>query len=131
MGINDLLAVDLTDDEIRVLRHGLLEWGGPARCTDRMALAMGFESVDDILRQGDRIRTALDDRQPMSQRDWVRALLATEVVFASDVLGSGQDWESTSGLTDAETIRVLRSLQRKVPKAGFSLDVLLRTDRSA
>jgi len=130
MGVNDLLAVDLTEEELRVLRHGLLEWGGPARCTDRMALAMGFDSVDDLLRQGDRIRRALDNGQPMSQRDWVRALLATEIVFASDVLGSGHDWEATSGMSDHETIRVLRALQLKIPVGG-SVDVLLRTNGPA
>jgi hypothetical protein len=128
VGINDALSVELTDDEVRVLCHGLLEWGGPARCTDRMAVAMGFEDVEDLWGQGERIRQALADRQPLSQRDWVRALLATEIVFASAVLGSGTDWEATSGLSDADTIRILRSAQRKIPKAG-TLEVLLRTDR--
>jgi hypothetical protein len=94
-----------------------------------MAQAMGFESIDDLFQQGDRIRKALADRQPLSQRDWVRALLATEIVFISDVIGSGVDWEVTCGLSDSETVRLLRSLQRKIPQAG-SLDVLLRTDRS-
>lgn len=45
-------------------------------------------------------------------------LLATEIVFASDVIGAGLDWIHTTGLSDGESIALLRSVQRKVPKAG-------------
>ncbi|MEU7874785.1 hypothetical protein [Dactylosporangium sp. NPDC049140] len=34
----------------------------------------------------------------------------------SDVVGSGLDWRFTSGFSDAETIEVLRGLQRKLPR---------------
>ncbi len=42
--------------------------------------------------------------------------MSTEVVFASDVVGSGLDWPITTGITDEETIRLLRGLQRKLPR---------------
>ncbi len=125
MSINDLLDVPLDDDERKVLRSGLLEWGGPARCTHAMALAMGFAGVDDLFSESDRLRALLRDRSPMSQRDWVRVLLATEIVFISDVIGSGHDWSITTGFRDDETLRLLRSLQRKVPFGTYSLEVLL------
>ncbi|MFD2091298.1 hypothetical protein [Blastococcus deserti] len=54
-------------------------------------------------------------RQPLTRRDWARALLATEIVFASNLVGSGLDWSSTTGLSDEETIALLRTLQRKIP----------------
>lgn len=125
MSINDLLDVPLDDDEREVLRSGLLEWGGPARCTHAMALAMGFAGVDDLFSESDRLRALLRGRSPMTQRDWVRVLLATEIVFISDVLGSGHDWSHTTRFQDDDTLRLLRSVQRKVPLGTCSLEVLL------
>ncbi|GAA3334482.1 hypothetical protein HP467_00430 [Curtobacterium albidum] len=46
-----------------------------------------------------------------------RTLLATELVFVSDVVGSGTDWETTTGIRDADALRLLRSLQRKIVSA--------------
>ncbi|QKS21463.1 hypothetical protein HUN58_17345 [Curtobacterium sp. Csp1] len=40
--------------------------------------------------------------------------VATELVFVSDVVGSGTDWETTTGIRDADALRLLRSLQRKI-----------------
>lgn len=120
--------VELSDDEIYLLRCGLLEWQGPARCTEQMAVAMGFSSVEELFAESLRLRQALSDRRSLPQRDWVRILLATEVVFASDVLGSGRDWHITTGIPDTDTITRLREIQRKIPTAG-SLDVILWTRR--
>jgi hypothetical protein len=80
-----------------------------------MAVAMGFESVDDLFAQGDRIRQALGERRPLTRRDWIRTLLATEIVFASNVLGSGHDWSITTGMSDQESVVLLRSVQAKIP----------------
>jgi hypothetical protein len=52
-----------------------------------MAVAMGFESEDDLLRQAGRIREALRQKQPLTQQDWTRTLLATEIAFAMTALG--------------------------------------------
>ena len=49
----------------------------------------------------------------MTAKDWQRLLLATEVVFASDLIGSGHDWPITTGFADERTIHLLRSIQRK------------------
>jgi hypothetical protein len=64
-----------------------------------------------------RVQAALAGGEPLSPIDWLRTLLATEIVFASDVVGSGIDWSSTTGLTDEHTIQVLRTVQRKIGAA--------------
>ncbi len=111
------MAIELSAAEREVLRRGLGEWFGPARCTEALAVAMGFLSVDDLREQEKRIRSALVANEPLSGRDWRRALVATEFVFASDVFGSGVEWSITTGLGDEETIHILRGLQRKLARA--------------
>jgi hypothetical protein len=110
----DLLDVALSPSERTVLRHGLIEWGGPASCTEEMAVAMGFDGIQHLFAETDRLVTAIDRQAPLSRRDWLRVLLAAEIVFASDAIGSGSDWSDTTGLTDLKTLRLLRSIQRKL-----------------
>ncbi len=108
----------LTREERELLRAGLLEWGGPARCTDELAVAMGFGSVTDLFDQGERIADGIAAGLPQTRTDWTRALLATEIVFVSDVVGSGWDWEITTGFSDASTLDTLRRLQHKIVTGG-------------
>src|SRR5436309_15801477 len=98
----DILAPDFDDTERRLLRWGVIEWGGPARCTEEMAVAMGFRSVDDLFDSTDRLVDAIESGKPLPAVDWLRVLLATEIVFASNTIGSGLDWSITSGISDAE-----------------------------
>jgi hypothetical protein len=111
---NEMIDFDLTDDERFLLDRGLAEWGGPAYCTDALAVAMGFDSVADLTLQSDRLRQSLRAREPMSRWDWTRVQLATEIVFASDIVGSGVEWHTTTGLDDMRTLDRLRTLQRKL-----------------
>ncbi|MFA1545797.1 hypothetical protein [Actinomadura chokoriensis] len=106
----------LTGHEIGLLRRALMEWGGPARCSDQLAVGMGFAGRRDLLDQCGRLRAALGDDSPLTAADWARTLLATEIVFVSDLAGSGVEWPTTTGLTDEATIRDLRSIQRKLAK---------------
>jgi hypothetical protein len=46
--------------------------------------------------------------------DWARALLATELAFASEVVGSGYEWSTTTGWSDDTTVKILRSTQLKL-----------------
>ena len=108
-----LIAVDLTKGERELLARGLAEWGGPASATEALARAMGFESSEDLEREGRELGYALRREDHLTREDWRRTLLATEIVFASDVFGAGTDWSITTGLSDEETIKVLRSIQRK------------------
>ncbi|MFD9541628.1 hypothetical protein [Streptomyces sp. NPDC060022] len=104
----------LTDEESQLLQQGLIEWSGPARCTEEFAVAMGFEGTEDLNRRGLWIRRALAEREALDPMDWARALLATELAFASDVVGSGYEWSTTTGWPDDTTVRVLRSTQLKL-----------------
>jgi hypothetical protein len=110
----DEISFDLTDDERDVLRAGLREWGGPARCTNELAIAMGFASIRDLFTDGKRISAAIAARAPMSAVDWARALLATEIVFASALVGARWDWSATTGWSDEETLTILDGLRRKM-----------------
>jgi hypothetical protein len=111
------IAIQLDQQEIELLRSGLAEWGGPANATPELAVAMGFAGVEDLEVQARRLREALKDSIPLVAADWTRVLAATEVAFASNVLGSGLDWSSTVGLSDEATIRLLRKLQLKLGSA--------------
>ncbi|XAS68206.1 hypothetical protein V3C33_02425 [Micrococcaceae bacterium Sec5.7] len=111
------VEIDLVDEERKLLWRGLLEWGGPARCSEAMAIALGFRGVADLLEEGQRMADDLKAGRALTRCDWRRALLATEVAFASDVVGSGIDWSTTTGMDDDRTLRVLRSAQRKLASA--------------
>lgn len=111
---DELVHVALSEAERYLLNRGLVEWGGPASCTEQMAAALGFKSVADLFDEGYRIAQDLSNDRPLTRRDWTRALLATEVVFASDVLGSGHDWEITTGLEDVATLLTLREVQSRL-----------------
>ncbi|TFC54518.1 MULTISPECIES: hypothetical protein [unclassified Cryobacterium] len=102
---------ELTEIERLVLRNGLLQWGGPALCTEELAIGMGFLSVSDLFTEGRRIMGALDESRPMSHRDWARTLLATEIVFMSDTVGAGLEWEVVTGISDSDTFITIRRLQ--------------------
>ena len=115
--IDDPVSIPLTPDERELLTRGLSEWGGPAHCTDELAIAMGFASVKDLFSQADRLLDALKKQVPLSSSDWARTLVATEIAFASNVFGSGLDWATTTGLSDEKTVRLLRQLQRKIGAA--------------
>jgi hypothetical protein len=113
-----LIQFRLSGEERDLLRAGLLEWGGPANCTDELAVAMGFQNVQDLFEQGSRIAKSIAEGQPQTRTDWTRALLATEIAFVSDVMGSGWDWSITTGYSDDLTLRTLRALQRKMVTGG-------------
>ncbi|MFG2038826.1 hypothetical protein [Dactylosporangium sp. NPDC048998] len=118
MGPEERVAIDLTDDERHLLVRALAEWGGPAHSTDSLAVAMGFENTEDLLLEVRRIARSIRTNESLSRRDWRRALIATEFVFASDVFGSGYEWSTTTGLSDEATIRTLRELQHKLARSA-------------
>lgn len=108
----------LTDAERDFLRAGLGQWGGPAHCTEELAVAMGFACLADLFTSAREIGDLIAAGQPVSRTDWARALRATEVVFASNVVGAAWDWEIVTGLSDAESLALLRSVQRKIVIGG-------------
>jgi hypothetical protein len=104
----------LTDEEVQLLRTGLMEWSGPARSTEEFAAAMGFTSAKDLPGQCRKIRSALGAGDAIEPMDWARTLVATEIAFASDVVGSGYEWSTTTGWSDEATVKTLRAIQRKL-----------------
>jgi hypothetical protein len=124
MELTDPVDITLTDEERHLLRSGLSDWGGPAMCTEELAVAMGFRSVEDLFAESGRLWESIGRSEPLTPRDWTRTLLATEIVFASDVIGSGSDWSATTGLSDERTIRLLRGVQGKL--IGLARDALHR-----
>ena len=122
-----MLSPAFDDVERRLLRWGVIEWGGPARCTEEMAIAIGFQSVQDLFDSTDRLAGAIADGRALPAADWLRVLLATEIVFASNTIGSGHDWATTSGLSDEQSLTALRSAQLKLAGVGSLLGVAFGT----
>jgi hypothetical protein len=101
---------------VQLLGVGLIEWGGVAYCTNEFAVAMGFDSAQSMPIACRRIRKELIECGSLESNDWIRSLLATEVAFVSDVVGSGYEWSTTTGWLDEETVLTLRTVQRKLAK---------------
>jgi hypothetical protein len=116
--MSERVGADLTDDERAFLASGLREWGGPAAPSDETARFIGFEDVETLLAEGASLARRVRSGEPLAPPDWHRALLATELVFASDLIGSEVEWQTTTGFTDDESIRLLRSVQRKLAGAA-------------
>jgi predicted Abi (CAAX) family protease len=108
------IAVDLTEPDRVLLVRGLNQWGGPARCSEPLAMAMGFDDLSSFRHEQRRLIEALKRNMPLSPKDWLRSLAATEITFASSVLGSALDWRICTGLADDETLKVLRGLQQRL-----------------
>jgi hypothetical protein len=112
--VSHTVAVQLSEEEKALLIGGLNEWGGPARPTDALARAMGYEGVAGLHAEARRVAALLEAGEPLTAADWARALISTEIAFASNYYGSGSDWSITTGLDDEESIRRLRKVQRKL-----------------
>jgi hypothetical protein len=117
----DEIDADLADDERHLLARGLYEWGGPAKPTKEIANLLGFADVQSLFDDGGLIARRIRSGDPLTAADWRRALLATEIVFASDLIGSGVDWSATTGIRDEEAVRLLRSGQRKLVRIARSV----------
>ena len=66
-----------------------------------------------MYRESRGIRRLLDDGSDLTKRDLQRALIATEIVWASNYYGAGNDWEIVAW-DDERTLRTLRQIQRKL-----------------
>lgn len=109
------LRVDLDDDERLTLIIGLNDWGGPAHPTDAIATLLRYDGVSEMLHDLTRLKETIEGGGPLSRRDWTRALVATEIVFVSDVFGTGREWVVIQGTPDEYWIGLIRRLQEKVP----------------
>lgn len=113
---DELVEVALTTAESSLLVTGLGDLWGPAAPTDAMAIAIGFDSVEDLIDQYDRLKDLIQRRAAlMSITDWIRTLLATEISTVSWVEGAGGEWGSA---VDDASIQALRGLQEKLARMG-------------
>jgi hypothetical protein len=109
---DEVVDVKLSGDERDLLWEGLHQWGGPTSPTDAVARVIGFADVETMHTEGERIRQLLRDGRSLTKRDWQRALIATEIVWASSFYGAASDWEIVAaGWDDQRTLQVLRQLQ--------------------
>lgn len=104
----------LTPEELDVIGRALAEWGGPAHSTDDLARAIGFADAAGFSTATKALTARLSNAMALQPHEWLQLQLATELVFGSDVFGSGVEWPTTSGLDDAVTVRILRDVQRKL-----------------
>ncbi|GAB2872732.1 hypothetical protein [Nocardioides pacificus] len=114
-GLDELSSVELDDDELTLLTYGLRDWGGPAYCHEALAIAMGFSGCSDLERQVERLIAAVELGGPLSRLDWTRVLFSAEIVFVSNIVGTGSGWGTIHGGDDARWIDALRRAQEKVP----------------
>jgi len=112
------VTLDLEPDEVAMLCDGLTDWFGPLEIGERLAVALGFRGVEDMWTESERIARAIATGQPLSARDWSRAVAATGVAFFAEA----DEWTSIRGGTDAHWVGVLRRIQRKVPCSLLLLD---------
>jgi hypothetical protein len=119
------VPVLLDDRERSFLRAALLDWGGPADPTGALALAMGFTSADNLADEAWALWERIEAGEALATEDWRRVLLAAEILFVCDVVGSGLDWQITSDFSDEESIALLRGLQRNLPRWRSSVQFTL------
>lgn len=108
---------DLTDDERLLLLSGLMEYGGPAYGAPLVAPIVGAASKDDFSRLTDRLYAAIEDGRALSDLDWARALVLTEICWASNLLGAASDFGTN--MSDGRALAALRSLQRKMSSGAM------------
>lgn len=106
--------VDLTGEERALLVSGLVEWSRAAPLTDPLAIAMGFASREDFEVRLLGLAYELRYGEPLIPEDWRRALAATEIGIATDYHSAAPSWQDRTGLTDPESLALLRSAQRKL-----------------
>ena len=111
--VTGLVDIDLTEDERALLMHGLNEYFGLAKHADAvLAPLMGLHSIEEFDQLVLRLRDAVHAGEPLSDLDWARALLLTEICWASDLLGAGVEFGTN--IPDERALPLLRSVQYKV-----------------
>jgi hypothetical protein len=103
--------------------HGLNEYFGAAKRGWSLLLPlMGLSTTDEFRALVNRLLEAIEDKKPLSDLDWARALLLTEICWASQLLGAGVDF--ATNVCDEKAAPLLRSIQRKV--SSYNRFLLLR-----
>jgi hypothetical protein len=115
MSDDPLVAIDLTDAERDFMFRSLGEWAGPARGADLLLPVFGLSTSRELIDMAWHLGISIRDSARLSDLDWARALLLTEISWGSNLLGAGLD-ANTRGF-DAIAVELLRSIQYKVSSA--------------
>ena len=112
--MSELVRIDLTEDERRLMLYGLNEYSGLAQCgKPLLAPIFGASNIGEFDALVYRLRAAIENEEPLSDLDWAHALLLTEISWGSDLLGAGPEFE-IGNIDDEKALPLLRSLQYKI-----------------
>lgn len=116
MSDDELVAIDLTEDERMLLVHGLNEYYGAAKeGVPLLSPLMGFSTPEEFWNLVERLKEAVKFKKPMSDLDWARTLFLTEICWASELVGAGQDF--ATNVRDEQAVPLTRSLQLKISRS--------------
>jgi hypothetical protein len=109
-----LVAVELTDDERSFIRQSLRQWESSAAGQPFPFQVLGLSTWGEFGALTLRLEHAVTDHEALTDLDWARVLFLTEVTWASDLIGSGLDFDAVTSFSDVEALALLRGLQRKI-----------------
>ncbi|OBG25188.1 hypothetical protein [Mycobacterium sp. 852002-51057_SCH5723018] len=122
---SELVAIELTDEERKLIVLALNEYAGTAQHTYRLLCpVLGQSSKQEWFQLVNRLSLAIEIKKPMSDLDWARALFLTDISFGSTLVGSGLRFGPAA---DKHWFEVLRSVQRKVSSHDRFLLLLQNT----
>jgi hypothetical protein len=120
------VAIDLTDEERELMVLALNEYAGTAQHTYRLlGSVLGQSDQHQWFRLIGRLESAIDNKEPLSDLDWARAMFLTDISFGSTLVGSGLRFGRSA---DEYWFPILRSLQEKV-SSRERFDLLVQNAR--
>lgn len=106
------MAIDLTDEECELMVLALNEFGVTAQHTYRLLCpVLGQSNQHEWFRLINRLDSVIENKEPLSDLDWARAMFLTDICFGSTLVGSGLRFGRGA---DEYWFEILRSLQEKV-----------------
>ena len=108
----ELIEIDLPDDERQFMRTAITEFGGTASNKPFPIKILGVSTADEFDDLLVRLRIAIERGEALSALDWARALLLTEICWASDMIGSGTAF--TQSYPDKQAAPLMRVIQRRL-----------------
>jgi len=107
-----LVPIDLTDEERELMVLALNEYAGTAQHSYKLLCpVLGQSNKHEWFQLINRLEIAIENKEPLSDLDWARAMFLTDISFGSTLVGSGRRFGPAA---DEYWIGVLRSLQYKV-----------------
>jgi hypothetical protein len=113
----ELVAIDLDDDERELMVQGLNEYFKSAKSgVPFLVLIFRVSGAEEFQALVWRLLEAVENKEPLTPFDWSRALLLTEISWASDLVGSGIEFAKIR--SDNVVMPLLRSIQYQLVFRG-------------